>query len=159
MMNKLVIAGVFALAAVSTPIAAAQDNAAAVADLQAMQQAARKDKRALVAQTLNLTEAEARKFWPVYDKYQRELSQLNRERNVALEGLVARDRPLSDAYAKQLLNELVSIEEQEVRATRRASNASMRALPPKKAARYMQLENKLRAMQDYEIAVAFPLAQ
>jgi len=32
-------------------------------------------------------------------------------------------------------------------------------LPPKKAARYMQLEQKLRAAQDYEIAVAFPLAQ
>ena len=35
----------------------------------------------------------------------------------------------------------------------------MRALPPRKAARYMQLENKLRAAQDYEIAVVFPLVQ
>jgi Spy/CpxP family protein refolding chaperone len=158
-MNKLIAAGALALAALAAPLASAQENAAAVADLQAMQQAARKDKRALVAKTLNLTEAEGKKFWPVYDKFQRELSQLNRERNVALEGLVARDRPVSDAYAKQLVNELVSIEEQEVRALRRAANASMRALPPKKAARYMQLENKLRAIQDYEIAVAFPLAQ
>ena len=158
-MNKLIVAGAFALAAIATPLAIAQDNAAAVADLQAMQQAARKDKRALVARTLDLTDPEAKRFWPMYDKFQRELSQLNRERNLALEGLVARDRPLTDAYARQLVNELVSVEEQEVRALRRATNAAMRALPPKKAARYLQLENKLRAMQDYEIAVAFPLTQ
>ncbi|MCC6195966.1 MAG: hypothetical protein IT518_16030 [Burkholderiales bacterium] len=158
-MSKLILAGAMALAALTVPLAVAQDNAAAVADLQAMQQAARKDKRALVAKTLNLTDAEGKKFWPVYDKFQSELAQLNRERNVALEGLVARDRPVTDAYAKQLVNELVSIEEQEVKALRKMSNASMRALPPKKAARYLQLENKLRAVQDYEIAVAFPLAQ
>jgi len=111
------------------------------------------------ASTLKLTEAEAKKFWPIYDTLQRDLVRLNRERNLALETLAARDRPLSDAYAKQVVNDLLSIEEQEIKALRKASNATLRALPPKKAARYMQLENKLRAVQDYEIAVAFPLAQ
>ena len=38
-------------------------------------------------------------------------------------------------------------------------NAVMRALPPKKAARYLQLESKIRAVQAYDIAVAFPLVQ
>ena len=124
-----------------------------------MQKAARSDKKALVANTLKLTDAEAKKFWPVYDAYQRELSQLTRRRHVALEGLVARDRALSDPYAKNLVNELVSIEEQDVKAQRKLTNAAMRALPPKKAARYLQLESKLRAIQDYEIAVAFPFVE
>lgn len=158
-MNKLITACAFALAAAATPLAQAQDNAAAVADLQALHQAARKDKRAVVAKTLGLTDAEAKKFWPVYDKFQRELALLNRERNVALETLAARDRPLTDAYAKQVVNDLLTVEEQEIRALRKMSSSAMRALPPKKAARYVQLENKLRAAQDYEIAVAFPLAQ
>jgi Spy/CpxP family protein refolding chaperone len=124
-----------------------------------MAQAARKDKRALVADKLQLTPAEAKKFWPVYDNLQKELTRLNRERNVALEVLANRDRPPSDVYAKQVVNDLMSIEEQEVKAMRKAANASMKALPPRKAARYMQIENKLRATQDYEIAVAFPLVQ
>lgn len=138
---------------------AAQDNAAAVADLVALQKAAKADKRALVAQTLDLTPAEAKKFWPVYDAYQRDLAQATRKRALALEELVARDRPLTDAYARNITNDLVSIEEAEVRAQRKAANAAMKALPPRKAARYLQLENKLRAAQDYEIAVAFPLAK
>ena len=35
----------------------------------------------------------------------------------------------------------------------------MRALPPRKAARYLQLESKIRAMQDYDIAKAIPLVK
>jgi hypothetical protein len=158
-MRKLISAALLVAATASCPLAAAQDSAAAVADLQAMQQAARKDKRALVNEKLQLTPAEAKNFWPVYDNLQRELTRLNRERNVALEVLANRDRPPSDAYAKQVVNDLMTTEEQEIKALRKAANASMKALPPRKAARYLQLENKLRAVQDYEIAVAFPLAQ
>ena len=137
----------------------AQDRTADEAALAALRTAAQKDKRALVASTLSLTADEAKKFWPIYDNLQRDLSRLNRERNLALETLASRDRPVSDAYAKQIVNDLMTTEEQEVKALRKAANATMRALPPRKAARYMQLENKLRAVQDYEIAVAFPLAQ
>jgi Spy/CpxP family protein refolding chaperone len=157
-MKNLISAALVAAAVAAAPLCAAQDNSG-LADLAAMAQAARKDKRALVAEKLQLTPAEARKFWPVYDNLQRDLTKLTRDRNVSLEILVNRDRPPSNAYAKQVVNDLMSIEEQEVKAMRKASNASMRALPPRKAARYMQIENKLRAVQDYEIAVAFPLAQ
>ena len=156
-MKNIISAFVIATAIVASPLCAAQDTG--LADLAAMAQAARKDKRALVADKLQLTPAEAKKFWPVYDNLQKDLQRLNRERNTSLEVLANRDKPPSDAYAKQIVNDLMSIEEQEVKALRKAANASMRALPPRKAARYMQIENKLRAVQDYEIAVAFPLAQ
>ena len=157
-MKKIIVAAVFAAVAAAAPLAAAQD-AAAVANLQAMQQAARKDKRALVAEKLQLTPAEAKKFWPIYDQLQMDLQNVNRARNLALETLVSRDKPVSDAYAKQIVGDLMSAEEQEVKAMRKAVNGSMKALPPRKAARYLQIENKLRAAQDYEIAVVFPLAQ
>ena len=158
-MKNIISAALIASAVLAAPLCAAQDNSAGIADLQTMQQAARKDKRALVTDKLQLTPAEAKKFWPVYDTLQKDLTRLNRERNLALETLANRDKPPSDAYAKQIVNDLMSIEEQEVKAMRKASNAAMRALPPRKAARYMQIEQKLRAVQDYEIAVAFPLAQ
>jgi Spy/CpxP family protein refolding chaperone len=121
--------------------------------------AAQKDKRALVASTLNLTDAEAKKFWPIYDTYQREYDGLNRRLNTALEGLVARDRPMSDLYARNLASELIAVEEQEIKARRKMHNGVMRALPPKKAARYLQLESKIRAIRAYDIAVAFSLVQ
>ena len=158
-MHKLVAVTALAVAMLAAPVAVAQDNAAAIAELQALQKSAKADKKALVASTLNLTPAEAKKFWPIYTDYQADLDMLVRRRNVALEGLIARDRPMSDPYAKNVWNELLSIEEQEVKARRKLANAVMRALPPKKAATYLQLESKLRAAQAYDIAVAFPLVQ
>ena len=157
MKNNLI--AMLVAAFVITAPAWAQDKAADEAAIAALRTAAKKDKRALVASTLNLTDAEARKFWPIYDKYQRDFDMLTRERNTTLEGLVARDRPMSDLYAKTLANELIGIEEQEIKARRKLHNAVMRALPPKKAARYLQLESKIRAVQAYDIAVAFPLIQ
>ena len=155
-MNKIVAAIVAACAFATAPVAA-QDNAAA--ELSALQKAAKTDKRSLVAEKLALTPAESKKFWAVYDACQSDFAQTTRRRSVALEELVSRDRPLTDAYARKITNDLVAIEEAEVRALRKCTAASLKALPPRKAARYMQLENKLRAVQDYEIAVAFPLAQ
>ena len=157
-MKNVLGAAIVAAAMVTAPLCSAQDNAG-LAELAAMAQGARKDKRALVAEKMQLTPEESRRFWPVYDNLQKELTRLNRERNVSLEILANRDKPPSDAYAKQVVNDLMAIEEQEVKAMRKASNAAMRALPPRKAARYLQIENKLRAAQDYEIAVAFPLVQ
>ena len=158
-MNRSILAAVLAAAVLSSPIASAQASAnpEAVAELQALRAAAQKDKRALVASTLALTDAEAKKFWPVYDAYQRDLDNFRRERNVALEELVSRDSPMTNRYAKDFTNELLKLEEQEIKSRRKMHNAAMRALPPKKAAQYLQIEQKLRAAQAYEIAVAFPL--
>ena len=154
---KRILAPLLLCAAIIGAPALAQTSAIDNPDLATLKKAAQTDKRALVASTLKLTDAEAKKFWPVYDAYQRDLVSLTRERNRALEGMAMRDRPMSDAYAKQLANDLTSVEESEAKARRKANNAVMRALPPKKAAMYMMLEWKLRILQSYEIAAAFPL--
>ena len=138
-------------------IAMAQNPAADVTDMQALRTAVKADKRAFVAATLALTDAEAKKFWPIYDKYQRGLEAANRIRAVAIEGLLSRDKPVTDLYAKQLAGELVAADEAEVKARRTLYKSVMRALPATKATRYLQLENKVRAVQSYDMAVAFPL--
>jgi len=158
-MNNFVAALAAACLVAAVPAAAQDTNAAAVAELNAMQKAAKADKRALVNEKLALTPAEAKKFWPVYDGCQREFAGIMRKRALALETLVARDRPLTDAYARDITNDLVTLDEAGVRAERKCTNATLKVLPARKAARYLQLENKLRVLQEYEIAVAFPLAQ
>ena len=65
--------------------------------------------------TLKLTNVQARKFWPIYDAYQRNLDVTNRQRVMAVEPLIALDKPLSDPYAKSLANELVAVDEAEVK--------------------------------------------
>jgi Spy/CpxP family protein refolding chaperone len=156
-MKKYLSAVLFGTLAFAAMSATAQGQAAPANDMQALRNAVKADKKALVAKTLDLTPAEAKKFWPIYDAYQRALDVSNRQVALAVESLVTFDRPVSDAFGKQLANELIVADENEIKARRKMQNSLMRALPPKKAARYMQLEGKIRAFQDYDLAVAIPL--
>lgn len=158
-MTKTNIATILLLAAamLALPCAAAEDASAGAADMQALRGAVKADKKALVASTLQLTDAEAKKFWPPYDAYQRALDAVNRRRAVAVEELLGLDKPPSDLYAKKLAGELIAADEAELKARRKVQNAAMKALPATKAARYLQLEGRIRAYQAYDLAAAFPL--
>ena len=157
-MKKNIAALLFAVVTLSAPsVRAAEDKVADVTDMQALRRAIRADRKAFVDQTLKLTDTQARKFWPVYDAYQRSVDAANRRRVVAVEALITRDKPITELYAKQLANELISADEAELKARRALHNRVLRILPPVKAARYLQLESKIRAVQAYDIASTIPL--
>ena len=163
-MKKNFAAVLFFAAMIAAQSAWAEDKIADVTDMQALRAAVRADRKAFVASTLKLTPAEAKRFWPVYDNYQRVLDSANQRRVVAVEALVALDKPISDLYARNLANELVATDEVEIKARRTLHNRLMRGvptriLPPKKAARYLQLESKIRAVQAYDIAANIPLVR
>jgi len=158
-MNRFGIAFVLAAALVAAPGAFAQDRLGDATDMQALRAAVKTDKRAYVASVLNLTEAEAKKFWPIYNAYQLTLDRTNRERNLVIVDIVGSDKPLTDAYAKYLLKDMIEADEAEIRARRTLQNKLVKALPAKKAARYLQLESKIRAVQAYDVAVAIPLVK
>ena len=161
-MKKYLTAAVYAWSLLAAPMAIAEGNAADVTDMQALRNAVRTDRKAFVASTLQLTDAEAKKFWPLYDAYQRDVDVANRRRNVVVTTLIGMDKPPSDLYARNLATELMAADEAEVKSRRSLQNRLMRGvptriLPPKKAARYLQLESKIRAVQAYDIAANIPL--
>ena len=162
-MMRSVAAVLFAVAMIAAPAVLAQDNAADVTDMQALRTAVRADKKAYVASVMKLTDTEAKKFWPVYDNYQRDLDMANRRRSVAIETLINRNGPVSDLLAKNLANELIAADEIEIKARRTLHNRLIKPLPgrsvmsPVKGARYLQLESKIRAVHAYDIAATIPL--
>ncbi|HWL75071.1 MAG TPA: hypothetical protein VNQ74_14470 [Burkholderiaceae bacterium] len=137
--------------------ASAQDKASDVTDMQALQTAVRADKRGYVTKALALSDAEAAKFWPIYDAYQSQLDVANRRRTVALLGVVGRTETISDVYAKNVVKELVAADDTELKARRTMRDRVMKALPARKAICYLQLESKIRAAQDYDLATTIPL--
>jgi hypothetical protein len=160
-MKKNLAFVLFGIAMIAMQSTWAQDKAD-VTDMQALRNAVRADKKAFVASVLNLTDAEAKKFWPLYDGYQRDVDLANRRKNVVLEVLISRDKPFTDLYARNLATELIAADEAETKSRRSLHNRLMRGvptriLPPKKAARYLQLESKIRAVQAYDIAANIPL--
>ena len=89
-MKSVFVAMLFVAASLAAPFSLAQDKDDA-ADLNVMRQSARADKRAFVASALDLTPAEAKRFWPIYDAYQRELNLANQQRTLTIESAFRRN--------------------------------------------------------------------
>jgi hypothetical protein len=127
--------------------------------MQIMREKVKADKKLMVATNMQLTDSEGKAFWPVYEEYQKDLGAINQRIVKLIESYAAdfRANTLTDEKAKKLIDELVAIEQAE--AGLRASYVPKlsKVLPLKKVARYLQIENKVRAMVKYELAGAVPL--
>jgi hypothetical protein len=154
---RLVHAIILALAAALALPALAQDTA----NMEILRQKVKADKKLIVAQNMQLTEAEAKAFWPVYEAYQNDLQKINQRigKTIAEYADAYNKGPVANDTAKKLLNEALAIEEEEVKLKRSYVPKLEKALPAAKVARYIQIENKIRALIRYELAGAIPLAQ
>ena len=136
-------------------------QSAGTTNMDILRQKVKADKKLVVAQNLNLTDAEGKTFWPVYDAYQTELQKINERLATAIlayadaynKGAVAND------VAKKLLDESLAIDAAEAAAKTALVPKVMAVLPATKAARYIQIENKIRAAVRYELAANIPLVQ
>ncbi|HEX5128537.1 MAG TPA: hypothetical protein VFV90_02265 [Usitatibacter sp.] len=137
--------------------AAPERGSPAAAD--ALRAAVKADKKALVMKNLDLTEAEARKFWPVYDAYQKELDKLLQRQNRAIVEYVNQSSSMTDANAKRIARELLDADAAEQRLREGQLKRLYGTLPARKAIRYMQIENKIRTLNHYDMAAQIPLVQ
>jgi len=70
-----------------------------------------------------------------------------------------REKSLTDDKAKKLIDEAVAIEAAEANLKSTYVPKLSKALPVKKVARYLQIENKIRAVVRYDLAQGVPLVQ
>ena len=154
----IVTALMVAVATFPTP-ALAQGTSAD--NMQILREKIKADKKLLVATNMDLTESEAKGFWPVYEEYQKDLAAIN-QRIGKLIGSYAADyraNTLTDEKAKVLIDELVAIEQAEAGLKVSYVPKLRKVLPEKKVARYLQIENKIRAVIKHDLAAGVPLVQ
>jgi hypothetical protein len=149
-------------AALAAPAFAQTKPAAAPASdtMQILREKLKADKKLLIAANLGLTDAEGAKFWPVYEAYQKELAKMNDDIVMLLVDYSKdyKANTLTDAKASALLDRSVALEEAEIKQKRALIAKVRKVLPGIKSTRYVQLENKIRALVKYEIAGEVPLA-
>ena len=149
-----------ALAAVLLASAAAWAQAPAPANTpDSVRQSARADKRGLVERNMRLTAEEARRFWPLYDGYQKDLDRIVQRQNRALLDFVNQEASMSEDNAKRIAREIVAADVDEIKLRDKYLGRMLGVLPPKKAVRFLQIENKIRTLQRYDIAEQMPLVR
>jgi Spy/CpxP family protein refolding chaperone len=153
----LILAAMMTILVVSPAVS--QDKPAD--NMQILRDKVKADKKLLVAANMELTESEAKGFWPVYEKYQKDLSAINKRiaRLIMSYAEGYRAGNITDEKARKLTSELVAIQKSEGGLQASYVPKLSKVLPPKKVARYLQIENKIRAAVKYDLAAEIPLVE
>ena len=132
---------------------------AADADLGILRESIRANKKALVAASLTLSDTEAKEFWPVYDRYQKDVIGVNDRLVAIIKDYTESFASLTDDHALKLVDQYLSIEEDRLKLKRTYLPEFTKALSGRKAARFFQIENKLDAIQKYDLAATIPVVE
>jgi hypothetical protein len=157
MMTKLVTACAIVLSLV-VPAMAQTTN---TTNMDILRQKVKADKKLVVAANLQLTDAEGAAFWPVYEAYQKDLQQLNQRMGAMVVSYANayNKGPVANDVAKKLLDEALAVDDAEAKLRASYAPKILGVLPATKAARYIQIENKIRAALRYELAAGIPLVE
>lgn len=147
----VVLAGVLVAAATALAQDASADN------MQIVIEKVRADKKLLVAENMQLNEAEAKAFWPVYERYQDELFLLRMRTVKLIKDYADAYEKMTNDTANKLLDEYMTIEKLGPKLRQAYLPKFRKVLSPVKTARYYQIENKIQAALMYELARNIPL--
>jgi hypothetical protein len=151
---RSLLAVVLTLALFATPGRAGE---AAKANLDILRDTIRANRKALVAANLKLTDEEAARFWPLYDRYQAELTAVQDRAAKVIEDYTAGFRDLSNEKALKLADDWLSAEGDRVKVRREYLDQFAKVLPGRTVVRFYQIENKMDAVLRYELAGAIPV--
>jgi len=128
-------------------------------NMQILYEKIKADKKLVVAENMQLTESEAKGFWPVYESYQKDLEAINKRTEAMIDSYADAWNSVSmdDKKAKKLTSDFLALQADELKQMQSYVSKLNKVLPAIKVARYLQIENKIRAIIRYDLAEEIPL--
>ena len=117
------------------------------------------DKKLVVAANMDLTEAEAKAFWPIYQEYQTKLTKINERMLKLIVNYAENYKSMTNDIAQKLQKESMALEKERLSLKEQYLPKFQKAVTAMKAARYFQIENKIQAVVQYELASSIPLVK
>ena len=118
----------------------------------------RAQKVAVISEVMQFTEAEDAKFWPVYREYETELAKINDDRMALIKEYAMAYETLTDATADRLARRALDLEARRHMLTTTYYERFKSVVPPKTAARFLQVEHQILLLLDLQIAASLPIA-
>jgi hypothetical protein len=145
-----------------TPAAAATETPAqglTSADLEIIRTELRADKRKTTAETLKLTDAEAAKFWPIYDKYIDELTVINNSKYGLIKEYSEKFGRYTDAQATDFITRWLDVDIRAAKLRSKYVPIVGKVLPGVKAASFFQIDRRLAMLINLGLASQLPILQ
>jgi hypothetical protein len=129
------------------------------ADIDRMRAELRADKKKVTAETLKLTDAEAAKFWPVYDKYIAELTVINTAKYDLIKEYTEKFGTYTDAQATDFIKRWLEVDVQASKLRSKYVPIVGKVLPGIKTATFFQIDRRLAMLINLGLAAELPILQ
>ena len=126
-------------------------------DLELLRRDLRAEKKQLIALNVSLTEIEATKFWPVYDEYVAEMAKHNDAFYGVIKEYAANQKTLTDDQAANLISRWADIQVKQAQTRQKYIPIVEKVIPGRKAALFFQIDRRLYALMDLQVASQIPL--
>ena len=143
----------------AAPAAAAADKPLTAADLQGLRAELRSARKQITAETLVLTDAQATKFWPVYDRYIAELTVINDEKFELIAEYVDTFGKYDDKAATDFITRALAVDTKLAQVRAKYVPIVGKVLPGVATATFFQIDRRLQLVTDLKLASGLPILQ
>lgn len=153
-----VVACIAALCFCAAPVHAqnASEDAAIMAAVDTVRADLKSEKKEIVTETMQLSEADAKKFWPVYQKYQEEVDKLMDERITILKQYVDKYWTVNDTDAIALTKQVLTWQSKRNDLRKKYLDLFVKSTSGVTAAKFFQVEHRLDLLLDLKVAAGVP---
>jgi hypothetical protein len=127
--------------------------------VEAARQLMDKERRIVFAAELLLTPEESDGFWPIYNEYAEEIDEVGNLRVQFITDYAANFDTMTNEKAEGLLDDYFDYSKKLLDTRRKYLRRYKKVLPTTKVARFYQVENKLDAILNFNLAAQIPLVQ
>ena len=128
-------------------------------DIQVLRKDIRSQRKQLIAANMKLTDAEAEKFWPVYEQYISELVTSNNKKYALIKLYVQTGGVFTDAEADNAVKQWVSVDESVAALRSKYIPLFRKVLSAKNEALFYQIDRRVQLMIDLQLAAMIPLIE
>ncbi|MBV8453981.1 MAG: hypothetical protein JOZ29_17165 [Deltaproteobacteria bacterium] len=128
-------------------------------DIQLLRKNLRSERKQVIAANMKLTDAEAEKFWPLYEQYVNELVQINHTKYELIKQYVSSQGNLTDAQADSAVTKWIGVEESVAQLRLKYVPLFRKVLSARNTAAFYQVDRRIQLMIDLQLASALPIIE
>ena len=153
-----ILIGLVAMVPVILLGSAAPSHAQSAADeIELVRSIVQTGRKVIVANNMQLTDAESEAFWPVYNEFETAVRAVNDKRVKILSELARDFDTLSDEQAVDLLQQSFKFQQERIKVRKAFIRKFKKVLSGKRLTRFYQIDGKIDTMIDFDIARTVPL--
>ena len=127
-------------------------------DIALLRQDLRAKKMQVIGQNMALSDDEGQKFWPIYNHYVKDLTEVNDQKYALLKQYAEMWSTMSDQDAMIYVRHWLEVDGQAQALRLKYVPVVSQVLPGKKAATFFQLDRRLNMIVDLQLFSQIPLA-